>query len=174
MCKILLSWLGVILIFGLLATDAHAQRDRMQMGERLGGQVTRASTNTAPAPPAIDIVRGMAGAPEAALSGGMTATKLSPKIQAALGFLLRWGQGPSTAPPGTFNAETPLALPGQSATIPVKDARLLLPVRGLSGTPEGGVLVRQMAVSTKAGVATGQGKLEMDAQGRVTRVTLTK
>lgn len=162
-------------LFGLLWAPvvADAQRDSMKMGESLGGAVTRA---TSPAPAeafSIDIVRSVGGGTVEQITGG-DPQKLAPQIAGALGFLLRWGAGPSTAPPGSFNANTSLVLPESAGPLTVKDAQLLLPVRGLSRNTDGTVSVRRMAVRTKDRVVAGTAVLVVDAQGIVSRVTLTK
>lgn len=151
----------VILMLLLLGVPelADAQRDKLGMGEALDARVTRSGVATIVETP-----------PAPKLEGQATPTKLAPEVALALGFLVQWGKGQSTAPPSAFDPSVRLIVNGTAHT--VTDARLVLPIRGLARVPEG-VRVTTMTVQLGAStIITGTGLVHV-GRGRVTHVELT-
>jgi hypothetical protein len=163
----------LIVIAALLALaaapPAEAQRDQMQMGEALGGKVTRAAT---PAAPEFDVQlsANTKGVLKAKASGDLRVAKLPTHVRTALGFLARWGRGPAAVTVSSpASPDTPVTVNGKSFVL--RDVVLVPPVSGLS-TVRGadgaiaGVRVSAITVRTKDGEAKGEGLLTLRTKPR--------
>jgi hypothetical protein len=156
--------IGCLAFVGLYATgSAVAQKDRLGIGETLGGKVIRGADR---AEFDVELHTDDHGQVKTELKGELRYAKLPQHIRAALGFLVRWGRGPSTV---TVRAnpdpQTPVTVAGK--TYALNDVRLLPPISGLSTVraPDGavaGVRVQSIAVELADGtVVKGAGLLRI-------------
>jgi hypothetical protein len=168
-------------VLALAAPPAEAQRDQMQMGEALGGKVTRGAPAAATTPEfAVELNANSKGVLKAKAAGDLRVSKLPPHVRTALGFLARWGRGPAAVTVSSLaSPDTPVTVNG--ARYVLRDVVLVPPVIGLSTVRTDGAItgvrVSAMTVRTKDGETKGAGVLTLRAKPRggfeVVGVTIT-
>jgi hypothetical protein len=161
----------VVAVAVLLAapTLALAQKDAASFGEGLGVTVTRPGQ---PAESAAPITVAPAGRAEESHA----LQKLRAQVAAAIGFLLRWGGGPSTAPPGALEPATPVLTGAHAGTVQTTALQPPWSGLGLERAPDGSVravTVRDLTVKpTDRPAVRGSARLLLDGP-KVVKVEIT-
>jgi len=132
----------VLIVILALAVPAVAQHDALKAGESFSIKVIRPGGETQELSVAVT-PRGKIGVIR---PPSLKPTKLQRPIVAALAFLVRWGKGQMTIPPGKhgkFDPATPVTIRGQHYT--AGGVKVVLPIVGLEMiSGQSAVLVRRI------------------------------